>query len=108
MTPAALLSELTSRGMEFQVAGDKLRYRPVELVTADEVAALRRHKLEIVHLLRTRSEQAIENACGKHDDPRQWSYLPDTYHRPGWRTVRCQLCQRFIGHQRPQPEGSDM
>ena len=37
MTPATLLSDLTARGVEFRAQGDKLRFCPVERLTADEV-----------------------------------------------------------------------
>jgi hypothetical protein len=51
MTAATLFADLTSRGVEFELQGDRLRFRPTELVTADEVALIREHKAEIVELL---------------------------------------------------------
>jgi hypothetical protein len=37
--------------------------------------------------------------CGAHNDPATWTYSPDRYKRPGWRTVSCKVCGRFIGYQ---------
>lgn len=52
MTPATLLSDLTARGMEFWAHGDKLRYRPVDRMTSEELNAIRQHKEAILALLR--------------------------------------------------------
>lgn len=48
---AALLAELTRRGIELQVHGDKLRYRPASALTLDERDQLVRHKPELLRLL---------------------------------------------------------
>ena len=102
MTPALLLTNLTARGIEFQAHGDKLRFRPMNLLTQGEVETVRQHKVVILKLLRSEGQQAAEAHCGKHDNPRNWSYLPDNYKRPGWRSVQCTLCHRFIGYRPPQ------
>lgn len=44
-------------------------------------------------------EQVIK--CGAHNDPTTWTFTPDRYRRPGWRTVHCRLCGGFIGYQPP-------
>jgi hypothetical protein len=58
MTPATLLSDLTARGVEFQANGDKLRFRPVDLVKPGEIEAIRQHKLVILKLLRSEGREA--------------------------------------------------
>jgi hypothetical protein len=50
-TPSAIIADLTARGVEFHVQGDKLRFRPVEKVSASEVELIRRLKPEIIALL---------------------------------------------------------
>lgn len=51
MTAELLLATLRARGVEFQALGDRLRFRPGEVVTAEEREALRRHKAEVLRLL---------------------------------------------------------
>jgi hypothetical protein len=48
---AELLADLRSRGVEFKVVGDRLRYHPRSSATTENVAALRAHKAEIVEAL---------------------------------------------------------
>jgi TubC N-terminal docking domain len=50
---AALLAELRQRRVELEAAGDKLRYRPAEGVTPDDLERLRTHKAELLRLLTT-------------------------------------------------------
>lgn len=57
MTPApgpaaALLNELTDRGIELQAHGDRLRYRPRSAVTSELAEQLRAHKPELLVILR--------------------------------------------------------
>ena len=99
MTPTMLLADLTARGIELRADGDKLRFQPVNLVTPDEVDALRQHKSAILKLLQAEGQQAAEMYCCKHHDPSKWTYLPDKYKRPGWRSVYCEFCRTFIGYQ---------
>jgi hypothetical protein len=47
-----LLETLRTRGVEFTVAGDRLRFRPAAAVTPDELAALRAHKAAVLRVLR--------------------------------------------------------
>jgi TubC N-terminal docking domain len=58
MTPSDLLAALTARGVELVARGDKLRFRPVEKLTADEVELIRRHKPVILSLLRSEGREA--------------------------------------------------
>jgi tubulysin polyketide synthase-like protein len=46
-----LLEALQARGVELVASGDRLRFRPTHLVTADESEALRQHKVELLRLL---------------------------------------------------------
>lgn len=50
------------------------------------------HKVEVVPVVQ----------CGAHNDPTAWTFTPDRYRRPGWRTAHCRVCGGFIGHQPPQ------
>jgi hypothetical protein len=52
MTPAVLLANLTARGVEFHVDGDKLRFRPATCLTPDEFDAVRQHKTALLALIR--------------------------------------------------------
>ena len=51
MTPAALVETLRARGVTLQPDGDRLRVRPAEALTPDELDTLRRHKGEVLRLL---------------------------------------------------------
>jgi hypothetical protein len=44
VSAAELLATLRARGVEVRAAGDRLRFRPVAAVTADDLTALRTHK----------------------------------------------------------------
>ncbi len=37
MTPEALVAEFADRGIEFQLDGDKLRYRPTSLLSTSDL-----------------------------------------------------------------------
>src|SRR5262245_10898213 len=49
--PTEVLAELTRRGVEIAVDGDRLRFRPQDAVTADLRAALIEHKADLIRLL---------------------------------------------------------
>ena len=51
MTATEILSELERRGVELQVVGDKLRFRPVDAVTPEMLETLRAQKAELLRLL---------------------------------------------------------
>lgn len=63
-TPAALLAELTARGIELQVRGDRLRFRPRNAMTPDLVARIEAHKSEVLALLTITKTQAGGSASG--------------------------------------------
>ena len=58
--PAAFLAELQGRDIQFVVAGDRLRWKPRESVTDEEVVLLRQHKLDLIQLLRHGDDQPIK------------------------------------------------
>ncbi len=60
MGPSEVLAELTRRGVEVAVYGDRLRFRPQGAVTPDLRAALIEHKTELIRLL------------GPHDEEVAW------------------------------------
>jgi hypothetical protein len=51
MGPTDVLAELTRRGVEVAVAGDRLRFRPQDAVTPELRAALIEHKADLIRLL---------------------------------------------------------
>src|SRR5947207_2833327 len=53
MGPTEILAELTRRGVEMAVEGDRLRFRPHSAVTSDLRAALVEHKADLIRLLGT-------------------------------------------------------
>ena len=58
MTAAgALLADLHAAGVAVTVAGDRLRYRPVDRVTADQLARMRAHRAALVALLTDREQE---------------------------------------------------
>ena len=53
MGATEVLAELTRRGVEIAVAGDRLRFRPRDAVTPDLRAALIEHKTDLIRLIGT-------------------------------------------------------
>jgi hypothetical protein len=51
MTAVELVRTLQARGIELAPAGDRVRFRPGDAVTAEERDALRAHKAEVLALL---------------------------------------------------------
>lgn len=47
-----LLAELADRGLLLYAAGDKLRYRPREAFTGEDLERMKAHKSELLELLR--------------------------------------------------------
>jgi hypothetical protein len=62
VNPSDLLSELQARQVELMVVGDRLRIRPVEALPPDLREELRRHKAEVVELLKARSGPGLAAA----------------------------------------------
>ncbi len=53
MTPAALLADLTQRGVRFEVDGERLRcHGKTSVLTPDQTAAIKAHKPALIALLR--------------------------------------------------------
>lgn len=55
MRACELLAELRQRGLDLAVEGDRLRYRPREVVTPELRAAMVAHKAELLGLLAKRA-----------------------------------------------------
>jgi hypothetical protein len=53
-----LLANLRGRGIELRGAGDRLRFRPADALTAEDLELLRLHKAELLALLAERAEGA--------------------------------------------------
>lgn len=51
MNAAALVADLRARGVTLRPDGDRLRVRPAEALTPQELETLRRHKAEVLALL---------------------------------------------------------
>ena len=62
MNATDLLSALEARHIELVVAGDRLRFRPVEAVPSDLQEELRAHKAEVIELLKARSGPGLAEA----------------------------------------------
>jgi hypothetical protein len=74
MTAATLISDLTARGVEFQVSGDTLRFRPADRLTPAEVEVIRSHKSVILKLLRSEVREA----------PAPWPIVEGSEHFSLW------------------------
>jgi hypothetical protein len=68
---AALLDGLRARGVSLVAAGDRLRWHPREALTAAEVAALRRHKSELLAMLSAPAAPFASNRPDQPDQPDQ-------------------------------------
>jgi hypothetical protein len=65
VTPANLIARLRARGVELVATRDRLRFRPADWLTADELAALRAHKAKILTILRAEAETPVPSGpCG--------------------------------------------
>jgi hypothetical protein len=84
----ALVAQLRARGIELVPAGDRLRYRPVDALTPDELAALRALKADVLALLTAPTLP-----------PRYFHPWPDALSGLGRRTVgpfeACADCERW-------------
>jgi hypothetical protein len=63
MKADALLADLRARGVELVADGDRLRFRPVEAVSPDELNALRVFKPEILQRLADEHEVSLRVAA---------------------------------------------
>ena len=95
MTAAgALLADLRAAGVAVTVAGDRLRYRPVDRVTADQLERMRAHRAALVALLTDREHQigwraaAMRAHAGDRRPPPFLTAAPDLAPMAG----RCVSC----------------
>jgi hypothetical protein len=111
--PAELLAELTRRGVEIAVEGDRLRFRPQDAVTPDLRAALIEHKTDLIRLLSPNDEVTWRIEAMRPQVPRIGTIpvllaRPEAKTAPGgtcvscgdWlapdRRIRCVLCVSAI------------
>ena len=95
MSARALLAELRNRGVEFVVDGDRLQYRPRNLLTPDLLDRLRANKPALLKLLeweRRKLDEAARLGCVA-----RWSRYPTwiELHDPltgDWHEVRASEC----------------
>jgi len=102
ITTTQLITRLQSKGIELAVDGDKLRFRPQEKLTPEDLEHLRLHKPVLLRLLRSEGQSSARLHCSPHNDTGNYAFLPDRYDRLGWHSVQCRICGRFIGYQPPQ------
>ena len=62
---AVLLAELTQRGFELQVRGDRLRYRPRSAMTPDLARRVRDHRDELIAILTESQDRPTETPRDK-------------------------------------------
>jgi len=63
MNAVQLLHKIEGDGVELRVVGDSLRVRKHPRLRPDTLAALRRHKAEVIRLLAARHETAVVPSC---------------------------------------------
>ena len=91
MGPAEVLAELTRRGVEVAVDGDRLRFRPQGAVTPDLRAALIQHKADVIRLLVLRDEVAWRIEAMRPQVPTS-GVIPILLARPDARTAPRGTC----------------
>jgi len=64
MTAVALVADLQARGVTLEPRGDRLAVRPVSRLTREEIEALRRHKAEVLALLRGPAPAEVARVLG--------------------------------------------
>ena len=91
MGPTELLAELTRRGVEVAVDGDRLRFRPQDAVTPDLRAALIEHKTDLIRLLGRDDEVAWRIEAMRPQVPRTGT-IPLLLARPEAKTAPRGTC----------------
>jgi hypothetical protein len=90
MTPLALITDLSARGVIVTVAGNAIRLdAPVGVLTDADVAALRELKQQVL--------EHIAGQCRPHNNPANYVDTPAPG-RPGWTRTSCRVCGRFVGY----------
>jgi len=73
MTAVELIASLKARGVELVPMGDRLRFRPARVVTAADLAAMRRLKPALIALLEAEFEVKVpDDPCGLRGSPLAW------------------------------------
>jgi hypothetical protein len=102
MTPAAFYADLSARGVEFQVLGNKLRFCPVDRLNTVDLENLRLHKVAILRLLRSEridhgnsvANPKSTTACDRCGSP---DYVDVPIHSGESTRRDCSRCHRFMG-----------
>jgi hypothetical protein len=101
--PTELLAELSQRGVEIAVDGDRLCYRPKEAVTPDLRAALIEHKDGLIRLLSLDDDVAWRIDAIRPQVPRTGT-IPPLLARPEAKTAprgMCVTCGELLIDGRP-------
>lgn len=91
MTATEILSELERRGVRLELAGDKLRYRPVAAVPTELLEAMRQRKAELLQVVR-HSVAAVQARVRGQDTVAQSSQAEVCWHCHGTKACKCTLC----------------
>lgn len=91
MGASEVLAELTRRGIEIAVDGDRLRFRPQHAVTPDLRAALIEHKADLIRLLGPDDEVAWRIDAMRPQVPRTGA-IPVLIARPEAKTAPRGMC----------------
>lgn len=86
-----VLAELTRRGVEVAVVGDRIRFRPQSAVTPDLRAALAEHKADLIRILSPDDEVAWRIDAMLPQVPRTGT-IPLLLARPEAKTAPSGMC----------------
>jgi hypothetical protein len=75
-----ILDQVKQLGINFTVAGDRIRYRPASRMPPDLIETLRSHKAELLQALRQRQTPESDLACWVLEEWRRVSI-------PEWRRI---------------------
>jgi hypothetical protein len=98
-----VLAELTRRGVEVAVVGDRLRYRPPAAVTPDLRAALVEHKADLIRLLGSDDDEVSWRVEAMRPQVPRTGAIPILLARPEAKTAprgTCVSCGGPIGEGR--------
>ena len=86
MTAMEILEELKRRGIFLEAHGDRLRFRPKEMVTSDLLEIMRARKVELLQALR------VPARVRGQDSVIQSTNADVCFHCRGKKLCRCALC----------------
>ena len=92
MGAADVLAELTRRGIEVTVDGDRLRFRPQVAVTSDLRAALIAHKPDLIRLLGDDRDAVTWRVEAMRPQAPRTGAIPFLLARPEARTAPLGVC----------------